>query len=289
MRLIGLVWRTVKRAFLAGVLVTLPLGVTLWTIDTLWGWIDQPLRRLFIDPHYQINGMSIFQAKVDPVLKDSAEVLALLQNQLFMEVQQNQELQKGFIAWAARQLYKTGVDWLPLADIPGLGLFVVLLFVILIGILARSFLGSRIVRIGEWIVEKIPIVRTIYVGIKQLFETIFASDEARFQDVVLVEYPRRGIYCIGFVTGRTTGEVQVVTQEETVNIFIPTTPNPTSGFLLMVPKNDLVYMKMSVEEAVKMVISGGIVTPEFAQEARAAIAVSPVQSPPAPEALPPGA
>tara|TARA_Y100000814_G_scaffold173857_1_gene127043 strand:- start:3279 stop:3728 length:450 start_codon:yes stop_codon:yes gene_type:complete len=106
-----------------------------------------------------------------------------------------------------------------------------------------------------------PVVRSIYSAIKQIFETVLAQQSNAFREAVLVEYPRRGIWAIGFITGTTKGEVQNLTEEETVNIFLPTTPNPTSGFLLFVPKSDVVPLGMSVEEAVKMVISGGIVTP----------------------------
>jgi uncharacterized membrane protein len=106
-----------------------------------------------------------------------------------------------------------------------------------------------------------PVVRTIYGAIKQIMETVMSTNSESFREVVLVEYPRKGIWVIGFVTGETKGEVQSLNQNQLINIFIPTTPNPTSGFLLFLPKQDLVYMDMKVEDAVKMVISGGIVTP----------------------------
>jgi uncharacterized membrane protein len=106
-----------------------------------------------------------------------------------------------------------------------------------------------------------PVIRSVYSAIKQVFETILAQQSNAFREAVLIEYPRRGIWAIGFITGTTKGEVQNLTLEETVNIFLPTTPNPTSGFLLFVPREEVVPLDMSVEEAVKMVISGGIVTP----------------------------
>ena len=105
-----------------------------------------------------------------------------------------------------------------------------------------------------------PVVRSIYSAIKQVFETVLAQQSTAFRDAVLIEYPRRGIWAVGFITGVTRGEVQNLTEDETVNVFLPTTPNPTSGFLLFVPAKDVVYLDMSVEEAIKMVISGGIVT-----------------------------
>ena len=106
-----------------------------------------------------------------------------------------------------------------------------------------------------------PVVRTIYGAIKQIMETVMSTNSESFREVVLVEYPRKNIWVIGFVTGETKGEVQSLNKNQLINIFIPTTPNPTSGFLLFIPKEDLVYMDMKVEDAVKMVISGGIVTP----------------------------
>ena len=108
-----------------------------------------------------------------------------------------------------------------------------------------------------------PVVRSIYSALKQIMETIMSTNSKSFREVVLVEYPRKGIWVIGFVTGDTKGEVEVKLKDQNklINIFIPTTPNPTSGFLLFVPKRDLYYLNMSVEQAVKLVISGGIVTP----------------------------
>ena len=145
--------------------------------------------------------------------------------------------------------------------IPGLGLLVLLIAVTLIGALTAGLIGRWLLQTGERVLNRMPVVRSIYSAIKQIFETVLAQQSNAFREAVLVEYPRRGIWAIGFITGTTMGEVQNLTEEETVNIFLPTTPNPTSGFLLFVPKSDVVPLSMSVEEAVKMVISGGIVTP----------------------------
>ena len=145
--------------------------------------------------------------------------------------------------------------------IPGLGLLVLLMAVTLIGALTAGLIGRWLLQTGERVLNRMPVVRSIYSAIKQIFETVLAQQSNAFREAVLVEYPRRGIWAIGFITGTTKGEVQNLTEEETVNIFLPTTPNPTSGFLLFVPKSDVVPLEMSVEEAVKMVISGGIVTP----------------------------
>jgi uncharacterized membrane protein len=145
--------------------------------------------------------------------------------------------------------------------IPGLGLIVALAGFIVIGWFATNFLGRLIIRISEYIVDRMPVIRTLYSAIKQIFETIMASKSQAFREVVMLEYPRRGVWSIGFVTGTTEGEVQRVTDEETVNVFVPTTPNPTSGYLLFVPKKELTYLNMGVEEGVKLVVSAGIITP----------------------------
>lgn len=146
-------------------------------------------------------------------------------------------------------------------SLPGLGILLVIAGVTLIGFLTAGFLGRALIRWGEWIVSKMPVIRSVYSATKQIFETVLAQKSNAFREAVLVEYPRRGIWAIAFITGQTEGEVQNLTEETTVNVFLPTTPNPTSGFLLFVPAKDLVKLTMSVEEAIKMVISGGIVTP----------------------------
>lgn len=151
--------------------------------------------------------------------------------------------------------------YLPIS-VPGLGLIISLVFFILVGWLTRNYLGRLLVRVSEYIVERVPVINTIYGAVKQIFETVMASQSDAFKEVVMFEYPRKGIWVMGFVTGQTRGEVQSLTDTEVVNIFLPTTPNPTSGFLLFVPKKDLTFMKMSVEEGIKMIVSGGIITPE---------------------------
>ena len=144
---------------------------------------------------------------------------------------------------------------------PGLGLFIVVAVLTLIGSMTYSFAGRFMMRTGERILNQMPVIRNVYNVFKQIFETVLAQQSTAFREAVLVEYPRRGIWAIAFITGRTEGEVQNIIDEEVTNIFLPTTPNPTSGFLLFVPKTELVPLTMSVEEAIKMVISGGIVTP----------------------------
>ena len=151
-------------------------------------------------------------------------------------------------------------SYLPFA-LPGLGLLVLIIFLILIGAATAGFFGRLWTRASEQILGRMPVIRNVYSAVKQILETVLAQQSNAFREAVLVEYPRRGIWAIAFITGRTEGEVQNVTEEECTNIFLPTTPNPTSGFLLFVPKKDLIPLNMSVEEAIKMVISGGIVTP----------------------------
>ncbi|MBT5752463.1 MAG: DUF502 domain-containing protein, partial [Rhodospirillaceae bacterium] len=132
-------------------------------------------------------------------------------------------------------------------DIPGLGLVMLVVTLILVGWLAAGFLGRFFLRTGEKVVDRMPVIRSIYGAIKQIFETVIKGQSSAFRDAVLVEYPRRGIWAIAFLTGRTKGEVQNLTEEEVINVFLPTTPNPTSGFLLFVPKKDMVPLSMSVE------------------------------------------
>ncbi len=151
-------------------------------------------------------------------------------------------------------------NYLPFA-IPGLGLLIIVIALILVGALTAGLAGRLLIRTGERILNRMPVIRGVYSAVKQIFETVLAQQSRAFREAVLVEYPRRGIWAIAFITGRTEGEVQNLTEQEVVNIFLPTTPNPTSGFLLFVPKEDLVPLSMSVEEAIKMVISGGIITP----------------------------
>jgi len=145
--------------------------------------------------------------------------------------------------------------------IPGLGLIFVVILVLAVGLLTRNIVGRRIVRLGENIVERIPLVRIIYAGVKQLLETIFLQKTDAFKRVALVEYPRRGTYVIGFITGESKGEVQDKTDKNMMNVFVPTTPNPTSGFYILIPEDEVVMLNMSVEDAFKLIISGGIVSP----------------------------
>ena len=134
---------------------------------------------------------------------------------------------------------------------------------VFVGMLATNFMGRFFVRIGESVLDRLPVVRSLYGAIKQIFETVFANQSEAFREVVMLEYPRKGMWVIGFLTGRSKGEVQAkTTKNDVYNVFVPTTPNPTSGFLLFVPEKDITRMDMSVEDGLKLVVSAGIVTPD---------------------------
>jgi len=153
------------------------------------------------------------------------------------------------------------------ANIPGTGAVAGFILMVIIGIIAKNFFGKRLVSFGEWLINLTPGINWMYNTFKQLIDTIAKSQKDAFREAVLVEYPRKDSWCIAFVTGTTKGEVQDITKKEMVNIFLPTTPNPTSGFLLFVPRKDLTPLNMSVEQATKMIISAGIVTPPTPEEA----------------------
>ena len=145
--------------------------------------------------------------------------------------------------------------------IPGLGLVMFVIGLTVIGALTAGLIGRSLMKMAERILNRMPIVRTVYGALKQIFETVLQQKSNAFRHVVLIEYPRRGIWCLGFLSGTTEGEVQNLTDEKLLNVFLPTTPNPTSGFLLFLPKKDVMILKMTVEEGIKMVVSGGLVTP----------------------------
>jgi len=146
-------------------------------------------------------------------------------------------------------------------DIPGIGLVIAIVTLMIIGAAARGVIGGYFVRLSERVLNRMPIVRGVYGAFKQVFETVLSQQSNAFREVVLVEFPRKGAWSIGFITGETIGEVQDLTQSRVFNVFVPTTPNPTSGYLIFVSELEIVRMTMSVEEGLKMVVSGGIVAP----------------------------
>ena len=150
-------------------------------------------------------------------------------------------------------------------SIPGIGLLLALVGLTLIGALTAGIIGRALNGLLEGILNRLPVIRSLYGAIKQIMETVLANKSSAFRECVLIEYPRRGMWTLGFITGTTKGEVQEktagATAEEVINVFVPTTPNPTSGFLLFVPSQDIIRLKMPIEDGLKLVVSGGIVTP----------------------------
>ncbi len=145
-------------------------------------------------------------------------------------------------------------------SVPGLGILVMVVMLTAVGALSFGLLGRTVVHLGERMVHRMPIVRSIYGALKQVFETVLSEKSRTFREVVLVEF-RPDIWAMGFVTGRTMGEVQDRTPDEVVNVFVPTVPNPTTGLLLFVPRKNLMAMSMTPEEGIKLLLSGGILTP----------------------------
>ncbi len=191
--------------FLAGILVTAPLGITVYLAWQFLEFVDDNVRPL-IPAHYYPD------------------------------------------------------TYLPFS-VPGIGLVIVIVFLTLVGAIAAGLIGRLFIATSERILARMPVIRGVYGATKQIFETVLAQKSTAFRDVVLVEYPRLGLWSLGFITGITEGEVQELTEDEMLNVFVPTTPNPTSGYLLFVPRSEVIFLSMSVEEGIKMAVSGGIVTP----------------------------
>ena len=193
--------------FLAGLVVIAPIGLTLWLIWTVVGWIDG-----WVLP---------------------------------------------FVPYNYRPEQYIGIN------LRGVGVVFFLLFTMVVGWMAKGLLGRSFLRFGESIVDRMPVVRSIYNGLKQIAETVFSQRETSFEKACLVEYPRRGIWAIAFISTSAKGEIDrgIGVDGEIMSVFLPTTPNPTSGFLLFVPKSDVVELDMSVEDAAKLVISAGLVYP----------------------------
>lgn len=148
-------------------------------------------------------------------------------------------------------------------NLRGVGVIIFLIFTIFIGWIAKGLIGRSFISFAEGLVDRMPVVRSIYSGVKQIAETVFAQSDRNFEKACLIEYPRRGIWAIGFISTDAKGEVadSAHTGDQLMGIFVPTTPNPTSGFLLFFPKQDIIELEMSVEEAAKLVISAGLVYP----------------------------
>ncbi|AFI83482.1 DUF502 domain-containing protein [Methylophaga nitratireducenticrescens] len=145
--------------------------------------------------------------------------------------------------------------------IPGLGVLLAVALVLITGMIMANLLGRRLVAFWESLLARIPLVRTLYSAVKQIMEAVLATDAKSFRKVLLVEYPRKGVWSLAFMTSDDLGEVQDKTIANVISVFIPTTPNPTSGFVLMVPESDVIELDMAVEEGLKMIISMGVVVP----------------------------
>ncbi len=146
--------------------------------------------------------------------------------------------------------------------IPGLGVVLSILVVFVTGVVIANLFGKQFVALAESLLSRIPLVRSIYAGVKQLMETVFVSGGQSFRKVLLLEYPRKGLWTLAFQTGTDVGEAQFKTGADVINVYVPTTPNPTSGFFLMVPKSDVVELDMSIDDGLKMLISMGVVVPD---------------------------
>jgi len=203
--------------FLTGLVVIAPVGLTIWLIWSVVGWIDG-----FVLP--------LVPVKYHPD--------RLIQDLL-------------------------GLDPTVQINVRGIGVVIFLLFTVVVGWIAKGIIGRSFIRFAESLVERTPVVRSIYSGIKQISETIFAQSESSFETACLIEYPRKGIWAIGFISTDAKGEISSKTDSSggMMSIFLPTTPNPTSGFLLFVPKRDVIVLDMAVEDAAKLVISAGLVYP----------------------------
>lgn len=201
-----------KKYILAGLLVWLPLGITIWVLSWLLG---------------AMNG--VFES----LLSASQAVLPMSAHD--------------------------GIE--RLREIPGLGVVVLAVGLLLTGVFAANFVGQWWLRQSDRVLHKIPIVKSIYSSVKQVSDTLFSSSGNAFRQAVLVQYPRAGSWTIAFVTGRPGGEVQAHLAGDFVSVYVPTTPNPTSGFFLMMPRAEVRELGMSVDEALKYVISMGVVAP----------------------------
>ena len=214
----GLIAR-LRGNFLAGLIIIAPIGLTLWLIWTVVGWIDSwvwPFIPYAYQPEELINRW-----------------------------------------FRGPEMDRISVN------VRGIGVVVFLIFTVIVGWMGKGIMGRSFLRWGESLVQRMPVVRSIYSGVKQIAETVFSQRDTSFDRACLVEYPRKGIWAIAFISTDAKGEIAsgIPVDEGKISVFLPTTPNPTSGFLLFVPKSDVIELEMSVEDAAKLVISAGLVYP----------------------------
>ncbi len=201
----------IKRWFITGLLIWVPLAITAWVLSLIAGAADQTLR----------------------LLPESVRPQALL-----------------------------GVN------IPGAGIALTLLIILTTGLLAANFIGQRLVSWWEQLLARIPVVSSIYNSVKQVSDTLFSSSGNAFRKALLIQYPREGTWTIAFLTGKPGGDVSNHLKGDFVSVYVPTTPNPTSGFFLMLPKSDIIELDMAVDEALKYIISMGVVAPPSKRKRR---------------------
>ena len=200
-----------RRSFLTGLVVIAPIGLTLWLIWTVAGWVDSwvlPFVPVWLRPDQYVG-----------------------------------------------------------LNIRGIGVIAFLIFTVLVGWIAKGIIGKSLIRWAESLVQNLPVVRSVYKGLKQIAETVFAQSETSFDKACLVQYPREGLWAIAFISTSAKGEIddKIKHASDKTAVFLPTTPNPTSGFLLFVPVSDVIELDMSVEDAAKLVISAGLVYPDGAE------------------------
>jgi uncharacterized membrane protein len=204
-----------RASFLTGLVVVLPIGLTIYLIWTVIGWIDSWVLPLVPAPW-----------QPDTILRDIL-----------------------------------GPD--TSYSVRGVGVIVFLVFTVIVGWIAKGLIGRSILRTTEGLVDRMPVVRSVYNGLKQIAETVFAQSETNFEKACLVQFPRPGIWAIGFVSTAARGEIarHLSAQGDILTVFVATTPNPTSGFLIYVPARDVIMLEMTLEDAAKMIISAGLVYP----------------------------
>ncbi|MFW8634639.1 DUF502 domain-containing protein [Cribrihabitans pelagius] len=205
-----------RASFFTGIVVIAPVGLTVWLLWTVMGWIDSVVLPL---------------------------VPATFRPEQYIGI-----------------------------NLRGVGLIIFLLFTIMVGWIAKGLIGRSLIGFAERLVDRMPVVRTVYSGIKQISETVFAQAERSFDKACLIQYPRKGIWAIGFISTTAKGEVsdRAETSGRLMSVFVPTTPNPTSGFLLFFPEEDVIELDMTVEDAAKLVISAGLVYPNAKDPGRPA-------------------
>lgn len=214
----GLIAR-LRSNFLAGLIIVAPIGMTLWLIWTVVGWVDSwvwPFVPAAYHPEELINRL---------LGRDATNHIVV--------------------------------------NVRGVGVVIFLIFTVIVGWIGKGLIGRSFLGIGERLVDRMPVVRSVYNAVKQIAETVFSQRDTSFDKACLVEYPRRGIWAIAFISTNAKGEIDTKLSdgEPTVTVFLPTTPNPTSGFLLFLPRSDVKVLDMTVEDAAKLVISAGLVYP----------------------------